>query len=126
MPVYTNIGKAMTADRLRTTPGTYTAGGPRHIGIGTGSTAEAATQTALVTEVETRAAGTETVQTTTVTGDTYQTVGTITATATRTIAELGIFDAATTGNMASRSLVSPTVGLAIGDSIQVTYKIVFA
>lgn len=120
----TNVGKAMFADRLRATPATYTTS-PHWIGIGTGSTAEAVTQTALVTEVETRAVGTESTVTTSVAGDTYQSVGTITATAGRTVAEMGMFDALTTGNMAMRSLVSPTVGLTTGDSIQITARIQF-
>jgi hypothetical protein len=120
----TNVGKAMFADRLRGTPATYT-NPPKYVAIGTGSTAESASQTALVTEVETRNAGTESTVTTTNTGDTYQSVGTVTATATRTVAEMGLFDASTTGNMAMRSLISPTVGLNNGDSIQITAKIQF-
>jgi hypothetical protein len=43
--------------------------------------------------------GTESIVTTTVTGDTYQVVGTITAGSARVIDEVGLFDALTTGNM---------------------------
>ena len=46
-------------------------GAMKAVGIGTGSTAEATTQTALVTEVETRQNGTQSLVTTTHTNDTY-------------------------------------------------------
>jgi ribosomal protein S25 len=56
--------------------------------------------TALSTEVETRAVGTESTVTTTVTGDTYQTQGTVAITATRALDEAGTFDQlAVGGNM---------------------------
>src|SRR6266576_2939233 len=100
--VVSNKGKAMLADRLRTTPGTY-ATSPRYIGIGTGATGAARTavaaDVALSTEVETRAAGTESTVTTTQTGDTYQTLGTVSITTGRAIDEAGTFDASTVGNM---------------------------
>jgi len=122
--VLTNKGKAMLADRLRTTPATYTTA-PKWIGIGTGATAAArtaaATDTALSTEVETRAVGTESTVTTTVTGDTYQTQGTVSITANRSIDEIGTFDALTVGNMAISATVN-VISLVSGDSLQVTAK----
>lgn len=122
--VVTNKGKAMLADRLRTTPATYTAS-PKFIGMGTGATGAARTavaaDTALTTEVESRASGTESTITTTVTGDTYQTQGTITATASRSVDEAGTFDASTTGNM-SVSATMNVISLVTGDSIQFTVK----
>jgi hypothetical protein len=90
----TNKGVAMAADRLRTTPATYTTA-PKFVGVGTAGTTAAVTDTALGTEVETRATGTESIVTTTATGDTMQIVGTVTATATRAITECGTFDAST-------------------------------
>lgn len=123
--VLTNKGKAMLADRLRTSPGTYTTS-PKFIGMGTGATAAARTavaaDTALSTEVETRSSGTESTVTTTQTNDTYQSVGTITATATRAVDESGLFDASSTGNMAT-SATHNVVSLVSGDSIQYTWKI---
>lgn len=116
----TNKGVAMAADRLRTTPATYTTS-PKFVGVGTAGTTAAVTDTALGTEVETRATGTESVVTTTVTGDTMQIVGTITATATRAITECGTFDASTVGNMGISATIS-TVNLLSGDSIQLTFK----
>jgi hypothetical protein len=70
--VLTNKGKAIFADRVRTTPATYTTA-PKFIAMGTGATGAARTavaaDTALSTEVETRTSGTESVVTTTQTGD---------------------------------------------------------
>lgn len=123
--VATNKLKAMLADRLRTTPSTYTAA-PKYCAIGTGATAAArtaaATDTALSTEVESRTAGTESVVTTTVTGDTTQVVGSVTATATRAVDESGLFDASTAGNLAV-SATHAVVNLASGDSLQNTWQI---
>lgn len=122
--VVTNKGKAMLADRLRTTPGTYT-NSPKYIGMGIGATGAARTaaaaDTALTTEVETRVAGTESVVTTSVTGDTNQVTGTQTATATRAIDEAGTFDASSVGNM-NLSATFPVVNLANGDQIAWTWK----
>jgi hypothetical protein len=73
--VVTNKGKAMFADRIMGTPGTYT-NAPKHVAIGVGATGAdrtaAAADTALSSEVETRTSGTESTQTTSVTGDTYR------------------------------------------------------
>lgn len=123
--VLTNKGKAFLAERLRTSPPTYTAS-PKYIGMGVGATGAARTavaaDTALSTEVETRATGTESSVTTSQTNDTYQTVGTITATATRAVDESGIFDAATVGNMAA-SATFAVINLASADAIQFTWKV---
>lgn len=123
--VLTNKGKAMTADRLRTTPGTYTTA-PKWIGIGTGATAAARTaaagDTALSTEVETRAVGTESTVTTSVTGDTYQTQGTVSITATRAVDEIGTFDQLAAGGNMHVSATVNVISLANGDSLQVTAK----
>lgn len=119
-PLLTNAGRDILTNRIK---GSGTE--PNFVAIGTGSTAEAATQTALVTEVETRATGTSTRQTTSVTNDTYQVVGTITATTTRALQESGLFDASTVGNMLVRGVYT-TINLASGDSIQLTWKLQFS
>jgi hypothetical protein len=130
--VVTNKGKAMFADRIRTTPATYTAA-PKFAAMGNGATAgartAAAADTALSAERESRVSGTESVVTTTNTGDTYQVVSTITATANYNstganapIDEAGLFDASTAGNMFT-SATFATVALATGDSIQFTWKV---
>jgi len=118
--VYTNAGKAVTTNRIK---GAGTE--PNFVAIGTGTGTAAAADTTLFTEVETRATGTSTQQTTTVTNDTYQVVGTITATAARAVTNAGLFDASTAGNMFMKGDFA-TVNLASGDSIQLTCKVAFA
>lgn len=123
--VVTNKGKAMFADRLRTTPGTYTTS-PKFLAMGTGATGAARTavaaDTALTTEVETRTSGTESVVTTGVTGDTYQVTGTQTATAERKIDEAGCFDASSAGNMGFSATLNVDT-LVTSDSITWTWKV---
>ena len=122
--VPTNQMKAMYADRLRTTPSTYT-NAPKYVAIGVGATGAARTaaagDTALSSEVESRQAGTESAVTTTVTGDTNQVQGTITATSARAVDEAGTFDASTVGNLAVSATMNP-INLAIGDSLQLTFQ----
>jgi hypothetical protein len=116
-PLVTNTGKDIITNRII---GSGTE--PNYVAIGTGTTAEAATQTALVTEVETRALGTSSRATTTTANDTYRVVGTITATAGRAVTESGLFDASTSGNMFTRGVFS-VVNLSTGDSIQLTWNV---
>jgi hypothetical protein len=120
--VVTNSGKQTAANRLQTTP---TRNPPKFIAIGTGATTAARTaaaaDTALSTEVETRATGTESIVTVTTASDAYQTVGTITATAARAVDEAGTFDASTVGNI-DVSATFAVVNLASGDSLQLTVR----
>lgn len=120
--VLTNSGKRTSADRQQTTP---TRNPLKFIGMGTGATGAARTavaaDTALSTEVETRASGTESIVTTTNTSDTYQTVGTQTATSSRSVDEAMTFDASSAGN-AGVSATFAVISLSSGDSIQWTVK----
>lgn len=120
--VSTNSLKRTLADRLQTTP---TRNPPKFVGIGTGATAAARTaavaDAALSTEVETRATGTESTVTTTATGDTYQVIGTVTATAPRVVDEAATFDAASAGNIGISSTMN-VINLTTGDSLQLTFK----
>lgn len=119
--VVTNVGKAMFIDRLRTSA-TYTAE-PKYIGWGTGAGTAAITDTTLFTETDTRAAGTSSIVTTTVTNDTYQVTGTMTAsTAARNITNAGLFDAVSAGNLFCKADFS-TVALNQNDSIAFTFKV---
>lgn len=102
----------------------------KYHGIGTGSTAEAASQTGLVTELttelnpnSTRATG----STTEAAANIYQTVGVNTVDAPVALREHGIFDQAATGGgvMIDRSLFA-AVNLESGDSIQTDYRLTFA
>ena len=101
----------------------------KYHGIGTGSTAEAATDSALVTELttqynpdNTRATG----STTEASQKVYRTVGTNTVDASAAIQEHGIFSQAATGGgvLLDRTVFS-TVNLGNGDSLQTTYDLTF-
>lgn len=93
----------------------------KYHGMGTGNTAEAAGDTALVTEVETRATGT---QIEGASANIYRSVGTITATAPRAIVEHGLFSASSSGTMWDRSVFS-VINLASADAITFTYDCTF-
>jgi hypothetical protein len=90
---------------------------------GTGVTAEAIGDTALVTEVETRVAGTQSSPS----AGQYRSIGTVAMTATRTINEHGIFSQlALGGTLWDRSMFSGSpIGVVSGDSIQFTYTATF-
>jgi hypothetical protein len=94
-------------------------------GLGTGATAEAATQTALVTELttaynpdSTRATGTQSEPA----ANQYRSIGTVTVDATAAVTEHGLFSQAAVpgGVMYDRSLFS-VINLASGDSLQATW-----
>lgn len=124
----TNAGKAAVASRING------AGGEAvfdKIGQGVGTTAAAATDTALETEKAadgttstTHAISSATTSrvTTTVTNDTAQMVGTIAETATMAITESGVFNAANAGTMLARQVFS-AINVVSGDSLQFTWKI---
>jgi hypothetical protein len=117
--VVTNVGKGITARRVK---GTGQAE-PVHTHWGTGAGTAAATDTGLFTPAsEARVAGTSSVVTTTNTDDTYQVVGTITADGAKTITNAGLFDAATAGNLFVKGDFAG-VALALNDQIQFTFKV---
>jgi len=89
-------------------------------GNGTGTTAEAASQTALVTEVGTRVAGTKSQPT----APQIRTVATVAQGATQAITEHGIFNSTTVAGsiLWDRSLFS-AINVNNGDSIEFTYTL---
>ncbi len=91
----------------------------KYHGSGTGTTAEANTQTALVTEVESRETGT---QVEGATANIYKSVATETYTATRSITEHGLFSAVTSGTMLDRSVFT-AVPVVATDTIEFTYQL---
>jgi len=99
---------------------------PKYVGWGTG-TGQAAAATALATAAaESRTSGTESRTTTTVANDTYKVTGTMTcAGAGKTISEVGLFDASTSGNLFVYSDFTG-VALSIGESIQFEISVAFA
>ena len=101
---------------------------PKFVAWGTGAGTAAASDTTLFTEStdESRTSGTSSRVTTTNTNDTYQVVGTITvATSNKTITNVGLFDASTSGNLYFKSDFTG-LALNIGDSIQFTIKVKFS
>ena len=94
---------------------------------GSGTTAFAKSQTALVTEIVAngleRAAATVTRSTTTDTNDTLQFDKTFSVTGTQSVEEVGIFNAASAGIMLARKLTG-TLSFLNGHSFALTYKIV--
>lgn len=116
--VLTNIGRGLISKRIK---GLGTE--PNNIGWGTGAGTAAVADTALFVEAsEARVAGTSSTLQTTVADDTYRVVGTLTAAAAKTITEVGMFDAATAGNMLMHANF-PGVALNANESIQFTIDV---
>lgn len=88
---------------------------------GTGATAEAANQTALVTEVASRVSGTLAEG---ASANIFRTVATIPYSGSFAIKEHGIFSAASAGTMLDRSVFAD-INVQNGDSIQFTYELTF-
>lgn len=116
--VKTNAGLAITTNRIK-----GSGNEPNYMGWGTGTTPAAVTDTGLETPAaESRVAGTSTQQTTNTTNDTYQVAGTLTcAGAGKTISEVGLFDAPTSGNCFIHGTFTG-IALNVGDSITFTIK----
>lgn len=96
------------------------------LGYGTGTTAFAATQTALVTEVA-RAAATVTRTTTTYANDTLQLSYAFTVGGTYSTIEYAVFNNASSGGtMLARTKQDSAKSCTSGDTLTVTYKIAFA
>jgi len=118
-----NTGKAVVTNRINGSGTT-----PLYVAWGTGAGTTAATDTTLFTESSspaTRATGTASQQTTSVTNDTFQVVGTLTSGTSQTITNAGTFDAVSSGNLFVKG---DFTGIALnnGDSIQFTVKVQFS
>lgn len=117
--VFTDVGEAKVADLW---DGTASAPANWYIAWGTGSTTAAKGQTTLVAaSAEARVAGTESQPS----ADVNRLVGTITSSGSQTIAEVGVFDASTVGNMVMRADFTG-IALAASDSIQFTIDLTWA
>ena len=119
----TNTGKSTVAARVANigSPVAFS-----YLGIGTGTTAFAATQTALVTPLGDRTSATVTAVTTTVTDDTVQLTYSFAITGTNTITEVAIFNAASSGIMLARTVLTTPRDVVNGDTYALTYKVSFA
>lgn len=116
--IYTNVVRASIISALNGTALTQF----KWLGWGTGAGTAAVTDTTLFTEsAEARVSCTNTIITTTVTNDTLQMVGTLTASAGRTITNMGVLDATTVGNLFVKADFTGVV-LSTGDSIQASFK----
>lgn len=117
--VFADVGKQWVVDKMDDSQSSTM----NRVGWGTGAGTANRTDTTLFTEAaETRATATLSQVTTSITGDTYQAVGTITATGTKTITNAGLFDAASAGNMLVKGDFTG-VPLLTGDSIEFTIKL---
>lgn len=100
-----------------------------YLALGTSNTAVAASQTALVAEITDtglqRASATVSRVTTTQTNDTLQLQKVFTATGSKTVEEVGYFNAASTGVMGGRALTG-TKSVVNGETLTATYQIKFA
>lgn len=101
-----------------------------YLAVGTSATAALAADTTLGAEVTdtglARAAATVSRVTTTQTNDTLQLAYTWTASGSKTLAETGIFNAASSGVMLGHKILSTTIAVANGDSLTITYKVQFS
>jgi hypothetical protein len=99
------------------------------LAVGTSSTAPAVGNTTLAAEITTgglaRVAGTVSRTTTTVTNDTYRITTTWTASASHTVEEVGVFNAASSGTMLARALTT-SKAVTSGETLTGTYQLKFA
>lgn len=115
--IYTNVVRAAIITALNGTGLSQY----KYLGWGTGAGTAAVGDTTLFTEsAEARSVTTNTIITTTVTNDTLQMVGTITATAGRTITNMGVLDASSAGNLFVKADFTG-VPLSTGDAIKATF-----
>ncbi len=120
-----NAGKAFIAQSMLKTT-TNTPAAVTHIGVGTGATAAAVTDTALVTEIGTRQIATPSNVTTTVTNDSAQYVASFGAgVATGAITEAGLFNASSAGTMVCRTVFS-VINKGANDTLTITWKVTVA
>lgn len=122
----TNLGKAEFAKLGGNTgsPVAFT-----YLAVGTSSTAFAATQTTLQAEIVDsgleRASATVSTVTTTVTNDTLQLYKQWTATGSKTVEEIGYFNAASSGVMGGRALTG-SKSIVSSETLTATYQVTFS
>jgi hypothetical protein len=115
--VFTTAGKGFLTNYLLSSTIKY-------IGWGTGAGTAVVGDTTLFTEVESRATGTQTQQTTSVTNDTYQVQGTLTAGSGETITNAGLWSASSSGTLAIKGDFTG-IALNTNDQIQFTFTLQF-
>lgn len=119
----TNAGMAGVASRIN---GSGAEAAFTHIGVGTGTTAAAVTDTTLETEIAdsglSRVAGTVSRVTTDVTDDTARVTTTFTVTGTKAVTEAGLLNAGAAGVLLARQIFS-AVNVVNGDSLSINWSI---
>lgn len=120
----TSAGKAQVALLIGQSGNLFT-----YLAVGTSSTSPSASDTALAAEIVdtglARAAGTVSRVTTSVTNDTYQVTYTWTATGSKTVQEVGVFNAASVGVILGHALTGAKT-VANTDVLLGTYQVQFS
>lgn len=121
--VWTDAGQAHAVDCLD--PATRGAQVATYFGAwGSGATAPAVAQTALVTELaEARVACTISQQTVQSAGDTIRYLWEVTASAARTAREFAVFTASTAGSMLTRATLNADTPIESGDKVEFTINV---
>lgn len=123
--IVTTAGKAALATLLNSASAGTTL--VTHMGFGTGTTAVAAADTALATELTGNGYARVAVTRTIPTAGTLQFVSTLTGlTVAATIQEAGLFSAVTAGTLFAHQLTGAVNLATASDSIQVTWQVTFA
>lgn len=117
--VVTNVGRNKFASLIAQDISAF----PSHIGIGTDNTAATATDTTLGTEVDRNALTSDSASAGVIT---YKAFFSKSEANGNTIAEVGLFDAASSGNMFCRSVLSSTVAKTASVSLSITWTITLA
>lgn len=119
----TNAGRGLISGLIN---GSGTPAAATYIAVGTGTTAAAAGDTTLQTESSSsglsRAAGTVSLVTTTVTNDTAQVTKTFSVTGSVAVTEAGLLNASSSGTLLCRQVFS-AINVVNGDSLQITWKV---
>jgi len=119
----TNAGRALISGLIN---GSGTPAAATYVAVGTGTTAAAAGNTTLETETAasglTRAAGTVSLVTTTITNDTAQVTKTFAITGTVAVTEAGLLNASSNGTLLCRQVFS-AVNVVNTDSLAITWKV---
>ena len=115
--LFVDVGKSQVAGLL-INAGSY----PTHIAVGTGTTAETSTDTALEAEVAREAISDYSLTTTDVTNDTATFNVTISFSAAYAITEYGLLDAASAGNLFAHKIDTAT-NVSDGDSLKITWNL---
>lgn len=118
----TNAGRALISGLIN---GSGSPAAATFIAVGTGTTAASASDTTLQTESSTsglsRAAGTVSLVTTSVTNDTAQVTKTFSVTGSVAVTEAGLLNASSSGTLLAHQVFS-AINVANTDSLQITWK----